>query len=126
MGALYDYFGVEDGTQIKWRHAVNDRATLTKVLNDNTTNMIEADVSLSASGVLIMAHPPNRTSDLTLHEFVMSILNGTTGPKRGFKLDFKEMAAVEPTLTWLKTLDTKKMPIMLNADIVSGPGTCIN
>ncbi len=123
MSVLYEYFDVEDGTQIKWSHGVNDRATLRQVLNNNVTNMIEADVSLSSTGELIMAHPPNKTSDLTLHEFVLSILNATSGPKRGFKLDFKEMAAVEPALNWLKTINTNKMPIMLNADIVSGPGT---
>jgi hypothetical protein len=121
MSVLYEYFGVEDGSEIKWSHAVNDRATLRRALN-STTNMIEADVILSSTGELIMAHPPNKTSDLTLHEFISSILNATSGPKRGFKLDFKEMAAVEPALNWLKTINTNKMPIMLNADIVSGPG----
>lgn len=123
MAVLYKYFGVEDGTEIKWSHGVNNRAALRRALNNTFTNMIEGEVILSSTGELIMAHPPTNTSDLTLREFVSSILNATSGPKRGFKLDFKEMAAVEPALNWLKTINTNKMPIILNADIVSGPGT---
>ena len=67
--------------------------------------MIEADVS---SGTIkgqnitmsIMAHPPSKSSDLSLEEFLDTILDYPT-PK-GIKLDFKNIEVVESALQIIK------------------------
>jgi hypothetical protein len=74
--------------------------------------MIEADVSLGTikgkEGHLIpiMAHPPSKQSDLSLEEFLDTILDYRT-PK-GIKLDFKNIEVVESSLKIVK-LKTDKV-----------------
>lgn len=73
--------------------------------------MIEADVSMGTiigkegRVVPIMAHPPFKTSDLSLEEFLDTILSSRQ--QKGIKLDFKEMEAVEISLSMLKARATK-------------------
>ena len=69
--------------------------------------MIEADVSMGtltigndSSVIPIMAHPPHKTSDLSLEQFLTTILK--SGKRKGIKLDFKDIAIVEPALAMLK------------------------
>ena len=114
--------------------------------------MIEADVSMGTlttgndSTVLpIMAHPPHKTSDLSLEQFLTTILE--SGKRKGIKLDFKDIDIVEPAFAMLKRQEDKVMafiqmapkwqiniqlflclttlkitvPLWLNADIVAGP-----
>lgn len=51
--------------------------------------MLEGDVQVDKSGTVIMAHPPETTSDLTLEQF----LTGALDNKKGVKLDFKSPEA---------------------------------
>lgn len=73
--------------------------------------MIEADVSMGtvvgSDGSIrpIMAHPPTKSSDLSLEEFLDTILNSKQ--RKGIKLDFKEMEAVEVSLNLLKARTNK-------------------
>lgn len=128
--------------------------------------MLEADVNLgsvdgsetalSGSKVPIMAHPPDITSDLSLEDFINTIVkvgfqyftslsqhhyciisthkynektpsvqHVTLGgkSKKGFKLDFKELSIVEPSLKILKKVESQlcSIPFWLNADILRGP-----
>ncbi len=96
--------------------------------------MLEADVSLgrlsgpSSSGeiVPIMAHPPHKTSDQTVGMFLDAIVDATRNDrvKKGIKLDFKDMGAVEDTLQAIKAMDTQmNFPLWLNADVLPGPGS---
>jgi len=70
--------------------------------------MIEADVSMGTIKgkdenlllVPIMAHPPSKQSDLSLEEFLDTILDYHT-PK-GIKLDFKSIEVVESALEIVK------------------------
>merc|ERR1719430_135815 len=90
----------EDLTKVSWSHATNSRAKP------------------------IMAHPPANSSDLSLEQFLQSVLASTqSGEKKGIKLDFKFLGVVEPSLIMLDNLrDKLNIPVWLNADILKGPG----
>lgn len=115
-----------DFSRVKWGHAVNSRAALQQSL-DGTDMMIEADVSMGtlttnndSSIIPIMAHPPHKTSDLSLEQFLTTILE--SGKRKGIKLDFKDIDIVEPALVMLKRQENQiTVPLWLNADIVAGP-----
>ena len=125
MVSVTDYWPevATDLTLVSWSHATNSRALLAQALQDSTM-MIEADVSLGPGGVPIMAHPPANTSDLSLQLFLDTVLEATEDKaKKGIKLDFKFIEVVEPSLKIVKDLlDRINMPLWLNADIIAGPG----
>lgn len=76
--------------------------------------MIEADIMLgrlttgsSTAKIPIMAHPPNRKSDLSLEMFMRRVLEHNTNNKtnvKGAKLDFKSIEAFNGSLPLLKDL----------------------
>merc|ERR1712210_290929 len=115
--------GADDLTRVSWSHATNSKALLDQALADSTM-MIEADVSLGRGNTPIMAHPPANTSDLSLQQFLESVLASTeSGAKKGIKLDFKFLGVVEPSLQLLDGLRERlAIPLWLNADILQGPG----
>ena len=74
--------------------------------------MIEADVLFGTikgdkDGVVlpVMAHPPAKTSDLSLEEFLDTILDNDVS--KGIKLDFKEIGVVESALILLKERENR-------------------
>ncbi|CAG9834884.1 unnamed protein product [Diabrotica balteata] len=116
---------------VTWAHAVNDKEYLKKVLNDDKIMMIEADVIIGKlknqeNDIPIMAHPPNKTSDLSLIDFLEQIsdfneqagINKSQG--KGVKLDFKENAALASSIEILKRIKKRNYPLWLNADILDG------
>lgn len=114
-------------TKIVWAHAVNSKANLTKALTADDIMMLEADVVLghltnstnTNITVPIMAHPPETESDLSLEEFLTSVLHNGT---KGIKLDFKSIEAFDGSKSILA--DKRKefiVPLFLNADILPGP-----
>ncbi|XP_076173961.1 protein FAM151B isoform X2 [Ptiloglossa arizonensis] len=124
-----NFFRDIDGnlTRIRWAHAVNARAKLDEALKDGNVAMLEGDVSLgnvtgtnAADAVPIMAHPPAVTSDLSLEDFLKTVVESKTG--KGIKLDFKSIEAFEASRP---ILENKKnllaFPVFLNADILPGP-----
>ncbi|KAI2811240.1 hypothetical protein RDWZM_003902 [Blomia tropicalis] len=120
---LIDYFPLNgDGLRLNWAHAVNSRSKLIQAISGDDL-MIEADVSLAETSrypVPIMAHPPNNTSDLTLEDFLIEIVRSNCA--KGIKLDFKSTRVVEPAFRVLaRHSDFIKGPIVLNADILTGP-----
>ena len=125
MVRVTDYWPevADDLTRVSWSHATNSKALLDQALADSTM-MIEADVSLGAGNTPIMAHPPASTSDLSLQQFLESVLATTeSGAKKGIKLDFKFLGVVEPSLQLLDGLRERlAIPLWLNADILQGPG----
>lgn len=73
----------------------------------------------------IMAHPPDRTSDLSFSHFMALALKSSNILQKHLKLDFKEIEAVQPcldTLNALPILEPNGKFIFLNADIIPGPG----
>ncbi len=114
-----EYFGVAAIGDITWAHAVNNRRYLEKVLASSEKMFLEGDVSLGENSQIIMAHPPARESDLTLDEWLETVI----ASRRGIKLDFKVPEIVEPVLQRLQSEQAaEKAPLMLNADILPGPG----
>ncbi|XP_050449990.1 protein FAM151A isoform X2 [Cataglyphis hispanica] len=113
-------------TKIVWAHAVNSLAELERALSSEDIMMLEADVVMgklnttNQTDIPIMAHPPAVESDLSLENFLE--INIHSNNTKGIKLDFKSNSAFEsskPILTKLRANLT--FPVILNADILSGP-----
>ena len=113
------YFGVSKIGEITWAHAVTSQALLQRYLNDPEIMMIEGDVSISANGEIIMAHPPATTSDLTFHEWLHRIAESG----KGAKLDIKVPEVVDVCLNELRLMGGVNAPVFVNADIFPGPGS---
>uniref|UniRef100_A0A4W2F2X9 Family with sequence similarity 151 member B n=2 Tax=Bos indicus x Bos taurus TaxID=30522 RepID=A0A4W2F2X9_BOBOX len=139
----------EDGAQIVWYHAANHKVQVNEALRisnfrnekikvlfvfseastntyeltyEGTAHMIEADVILpsdgSEHGQPIMAHPPEINSDNTLQEWLAEVIK----TNKGIKLDFKSLAAVEPSMMLLENVKRHlKRPVWINADVLPGP-----
>lgn len=126
------FFDSADVTKVTFAHGVNSQAELTASLNENSVQMLEADIVM---GVLkgtnettaIMAHPPANESDLSFAMFLNQTIeynkNRTLDERKGIKLDFKEFEAAEISIPMLKNQDPKliQFPIWINADILPGP-----
>lgn len=74
--------------------------------------MIEADVSLgklkndlSSGKQPVMAHPPIKTSDLSLEDFLDDVLDATQ--RKGIKLDIKSTSVIEEALLIVKAREYK-------------------
>lgn len=135
---------------LRWSHSTNSLKRLEKALDDEQINAIEADIlmgqcteesiicegSLNQAGttqscdiVPIMAHPPNRSSCLSLQSFLNLALKPSS---KHIKLDMKELRAVSATLACLlarienckleRDSTQQSTTIFLNADIFPGPG----
>lgn len=112
-------------TTLKWAHRVNSQADLTKALESNEIAMLEGDVIIGrlnnqpngTDNMVIMGHPPNVSSDLSLEEFIKKV---TPDKKKGIKLDFKTIEAFEMGLPLIQKANLT-IPLWLNADIVHGP-----
>ncbi|CAF0976824.1 unnamed protein product [Rotaria magnacalcarata] len=110
-----------DASRVTWAHAVNSRQQLEESLQSSLM-FIEADILIgSSSPDPIMAHPPNKTSDLTFSEFLKQVKSSS----KGLKLDFKDINALQPCLDALDAQkDDINGPIILNADIVRADPHC--
>ncbi|XP_044302621.1 protein FAM151B isoform X2 [Varanus komodoensis] len=121
---ILDYFlnakqiKTRDGAEIIWYHRANNKLQMKEAIQ-STAHMIEADILLQ-EGVgrsePVMAHPPETSSDNSLQEW----LNEVKNTNKGIKLDFKSLAAVNPSIKLLGDLKLRQ-PIWLNADILPGP-----
>jgi len=117
--------------QQTWSHSTNSTEALTEAWHNADISAIEADILIGLDGSAIMAHPPNRTSDLSLQAFLDQSF-GPAGLLKHIKLDFKEIKALSIALeilgqkTGLCTNDEESSSevktVFLNADILPGPG----
>jgi len=71
--------------------------------------MVEADVVLgtleggSGEEIPVMAHPPDKVSDLSLDNFLTEVMSATQkGHRCGIKLDFKSVEVLQPSLSQLE------------------------
>jgi len=123
-----------------WSHSTCSIEKMSDAVSDNKITAIEADIvmgfeivdDVDDTGdkknkmnhlVPIMAHPPDRESDLSFERFTNHACKAD-GLKKHLKLDFKEIEAVKPCLQILinrKFMSNGKI-IWLNADIIPGPG----
>ncbi|XP_041064053.1 protein FAM151A isoform X1 [Carcharodon carcharias] len=115
----------KDGLLVTWHHAANSKSEMEQALKGSAM-VLEADVNieglntLNETGIPIMAHPPAVHSDNTLQEWLDAVIKS----KKGIKLDFKSIHAVNPSLDILVKKYNEvnfNRPIWLNADILIGP-----
>ncbi|XP_053507012.1 protein FAM151A [Ictalurus furcatus] len=114
----------KDGLYATWYHAANSKAETKKALESDVM-ILEADVNVQGhntvneTNIPIMAHPPDVYSDNTLEEWLDAVIKS----KKGIKLDFKSLQAVEPSLDLLRIKNQTGInrPVWLNADILPGP-----
>jgi Uncharacterized conserved protein (DUF2181) len=109
-------YGVTRLAEITWAHAVNTQARLAHACA-SAAMMLECDVRASPTGAIILAHPPETTSDLTF----AALLDAVRPLDKGIKLDFKDPAVVLACLEALRAAPPAQ-PVLLNADIVQGQG----
>lgn len=124
---IFKVFGISDndGLKIRWAHAANSIESLNEALNDSKILMIESDIVLSsATGLPIMAHPPNTESDLSFEEWLLRV-SAWNETKKGAKADFKSIESVQMGLPIVaKYKNLIHFPLWLNADICMGlPGS---
>lgn len=114
VGASQDLYSVT------WSHATNSRWKLDRALNDERRPYLEADVSL-ADGLAVMAHPPVRSWDLSLKEFLRLVCSK---PKNvTLKLDFKSNQVLDPSFVDMEDAPLKNLrDLWLNADVLQGAG----
>ncbi|XP_076838310.1 protein FAM151A [Brachyhypopomus gauderio] len=114
----------KDGLGATWYHSANSKAEMNKALQSGVM-ILEADVNIQGHNTInetnipIMAHPPDIYSDNTLEEWLDAVLKS----KKGIKLDFKSLQALEPSLDLLRKKNETGInrPVWLNADILPGP-----
>ncbi|XP_066512667.1 protein FAM151A-like [Hoplias malabaricus] len=114
----------KDGLYATWYHAANSKDEMNKALESGVM-ILEADVNVEGHNTVnetnlpIMAHPPDVYSDNTLEEWLDTVLKS----KKGIKLDFKSLQAVEPSLDLLRIKNQTGIhrPVWINADILPGP-----
>ncbi|GJQ82373.1 hypothetical protein Trydic_g440 [Trypoxylus dichotomus] len=132
-----EFFNITDGnlTRITWAHAVNSKSELNTSLSSSVM-MLEADVVIgkingAGDDIPIMAHPPANSSDLSLNDFLSEVfqfnLKASSSTRKGVKLDFKSIEALESSIEELdKLYANMSYPVWINADIISGPVNATN
>ncbi|XP_055307759.1 protein FAM151B-like [Sitodiplosis mosellana] len=116
-------------SKVTWAHAVNSWKLLNQTLSSSDIQMIEADVIIgkhkNGYKIPIMGHPPFSSRDLSLEQFLTAVIehngNGDNN-KKGIKLDYKTIEAVQQSVFMLKRKDLKANTLWINADIILGPG----
>jgi len=131
-GDASEFFPSGDLTNVTWAHAVNSKAKLQEALQNPGVRMLEADIVMGAiigteiRYTPIMAHPPAVQSDLSFQEFITTVVEFNEGKslesRKGVKLDFKTIVAVERVVKSIQALQITDFPVWLNADILKGPG----
>lgn len=114
-----------------WAQACCCVAVLEAALSDDSITAIKVDIvmgtlkgkSREGEELAIAAHPPVRTSDLSIEALLKRCLQDR---KRHIKLDFKELAALQACLPMVakmkEALAATRQAIWINADILPGPG----
>lgn len=118
LQAQLDQLGVQRPGDVGWVHGANSRARLEAALADPAVQYVEGDISLGEDGQTILAHPPATSSDLLFDEWLHAIV----AAGKGAKLDFKTPAVMEACLLAAKQHAAGKIPLILNADLMVGPG----
>jgi len=118
-----------------WAHATNSLNEFEEAVSSSSVSAIECDIIMSNNHPPepILAHPPCRESDLAVRRMLRLIMAPQKDEKNNLrkhlKLDFKEIEALEPTLDLILNsafTNTLRKDIILNADILSGPGIDLN
>lgn len=114
---LCETFGVENPGQVKWSHAVNSEAKLSRIILDVAVMVVETDIQINTRGEIVCAHSPEIDSDLGLE----MLLNKISQTNKALKLDFKNPEAVIRSLKMIKAAKISNA-ILVNADVLKGNG----
>lgn len=110
----------KDLSLIEWSHGTNSRWKLEKALRGRVAPYVEADVS-QADGMAVMAHPPVRSWDMTLREFLRIVCGSPRNVT--LKLDFKFSEVLDSAFVEMESAPLENLnDLWLNADIVEGYG----
>jgi hypothetical protein len=121
------FFGLRTPGEVSWAHGVNSRRALDEYARDPQTHILEGDISWlpeagpPEAGGVMMAHPPVVASDLAFDAWIEAV----AAAGKGAKLDFKHPETVAPSLAKLASMRAAgrlAIPILLNADVLAGPG----
>jgi Uncharacterized conserved protein (DUF2181) len=132
-----------------WAHATSTIASMKEAINNDRITAIEGDICMGhcirneddnndgtdddirlrnrrkdhTNTIPIMAHPPDRESDLSFTNFFQLAIPNNKLQKH-LKLDFKEVETLEPCIHLVTSQNFIKGTkyIILNADILPGPG----
>jgi len=112
-----------------WAHSCCSVAALETALKDDNITAIEVDILMGSlkgsegNELAIAAHPPVRTSDLSIEVLLQRCLQDR---RRHIKLDFKELMALQACLPMVakmkEALAATRQCIWVNADVLPGPG----
>ncbi|MBN1294696.1 MAG: DUF2181 domain-containing protein [Candidatus Latescibacteria bacterium] len=116
MKTTIEFFHTASPWNIVWAHGVNSAAMLDRMLNDPNIMMIEGDVSSNENGDIIMAHPPEKSSDLLFFDWVRRCVSAG----KGIKPDFKEAGIIDRALEFIAD-EGIRVPVFVNADVIAGP-----
>lgn len=128
--------GAVSAAAVIWSHATNSIAELDAALKSNV-QYLEVDVimgqqlrsgldelRIDTEEIPLCGHPPQTSSDLTIAALLARVISENRANQRkgkcmvGLKLDFKDPAAVAPTLDELDACCWNwKWPLLLNADV---------
>lgn len=101
------------GHPLRFMHRVNSKKRLHEFIT-STCTCAEGDVVLAESGAVIMAHPPDRVSDLDFKTWV-----GTAEEHHySIKIDLKQRDVI-PEVVYLTRMFPRDR-LILNADVVKG------
>jgi hypothetical protein len=116
-------YGVTRLGNVTWSHAVNSVEKLGRFVDNPATMFIESDIRLSPTQKLtaVAVHPPETVSNLTFEQLIGTMRHS----RKGLKLDFKDPEILERCLKMLQA-DPLNQPVLLNADILRGPGANIS
>lgn len=115
---------------MNWSHSTSSVAEMHLAMSSPVITAIETDIVVGRSSdddiqQPIMAHPPNRCSDLTFARFLRMATSKDRKLLKDIKLDFKEQGVLpgclEQLLRW-DVVDSRDRTVYLNADLIPGPG----
>ena len=120
---ILPHTGIPIGARnLSFYHGVNSRDALNKFIASGA-DYAEGDVSIGSNGSLIMAHPPQKSSDLSF----MNWLRILTNTNRSIKIDFKDPLAIDTAIENLlfyglhQQQPKDSVRLILHADIIRGP-----
>lgn len=118
---LRDHFDLAAGDDFVWASDANSRKLMEAACADPEVMFIEADVCRSPlTGKLIMAEPPQRTSDLDFSTWMEMAIAAS----KIMKIDMKDSDIVSEVVDKCRQkikAGQSILPILLHADILPGP-----
>lgn len=118
---LRNSFGLAAGDDFVWASGANSRKVMEKICADPDVMLIEADARRNPlTGVPIMAHPPQWTSDLDFSTWMEMAISAN----KVMKIDFKDPGIVPELIDeCAQKIQAGQIthPVLLNADILQGP-----